>query len=308
MIAVIEIYLEPTLRLGEFAVRWQTLALTGAILLGLVVAALRTGGRQGWRWRPRAAGERLFDPRGASARETLSVEDLLLVVGGSIPLALIGGRLAHGLAFSDYYASDPWRLLDPSVGSLSLLGAIVGALVGGAYIARLLATPILRWADLAAVPLLLVIGLGKLAQFTGGSGQGLPFDGPWAVAFVGDGPWVSNAPDTPSHPSQLYEAAWMLLGIPLILWFAGPRRTPSRVHRWVAWADRAGESGRLFAAAAAWFLVGRFVIGFTWRDDKGAFGVSVEQALAMSLLLPIVAVWVTGVVLRREAAESAQLS
>jgi prolipoprotein diacylglyceryltransferase len=137
--------------------------------------------------------------------------------------------------------------------------------------------------DAAAVPLLLAIGLGKIAQLLGGSGQGLPFDGPWAVAFGGGGPWVSTNPDLPSHPSQLYEGLWALVGIPIVLWLTGPRRPPrsTRVNPWLAFAERAAPEGRLFANALTLFLAGRVVVGFTWRDDSLVGPLNVEQILAI---------------------------
>jgi len=56
---------------------------------------------------------------------------------------------------------------------LSLLGAVLGGALSGAYIAGLLEGTTRRWADLAALPMLLALGLGKLAQLLGGAGQGL---------------------------------------------------------------------------------------------------------------------------------------
>jgi prolipoprotein diacylglyceryltransferase len=171
------------------------------------------------------------------------------------------------------------------VGSLSLLGAVMGGLVTGSYMARAIDAPARRWADAAAVSLLLALGIGKLAQLLGGSGQGLPFDGGWAVAFTGAGPWVSASPQIPSHPAQVYEGLWMLAGIPIVLLLAGPRHSPLRVSRWVAWADRTAREGALFAGALGWFLLGRLVIGYTWRDEAIVGGLNVEQTLALICLM-----------------------
>jgi prolipoprotein diacylglyceryltransferase len=175
------------------------------------------------------------------------------------------------------------------VGSLSLLGAVLGGMLGAVYVARLLGAPIGRWASAAAVPMLLVLGLGKIAQLLGGSGQGLPFDGPWAVAFTGPGPWVSLGPDVPSHPAQIYEGLWLLLGIPIVLLLAGRRHKPLRVNPLVAWADRAAPEGRLFMLALGWFLLGRVLIGFTWRDDAVVAGLNAEQLLALAALVFLIA-------------------
>lgn len=295
VLAVIEISFDPLLRLGDLTLRWQTIGVTLALLLAFTIAALMAPDRTSQRpffgrrnmpdLRPRFPAAPVVAPTGqiVSARP-LRLDDMVLIVAGIVPGAVIGGRMAHALAFFDAYASRPPQLLDPAVGGLSLEGAVLGGLITGAYLARLIGAPLRRWGDAAAVPLLLAIGLGKLAQFLGGSGQGLPFDGPWAVSFGGGGPWVSTNPDLPSHPSQIYEAVWNLVGIPLVLLWAGRRRRPTRVNRWVAWADRAGAEGKLFVGALSWFLLGRIIIGFTWRDDATVGPFNAEQILALVAL------------------------
>jgi len=249
VVALIEIGFDPVLRLCELAVRWQTIGVTLALLAALALTAL------------------------LAARWMLRLGDIVLIVAAVVPGAVIGGRLVHALAYLDAYAAQPIKILDPAVGSLSLLGAVLGGLLSGAYVARLLGAPVKRWADVAAVPLLVAIGLGKFAQFLGGSGQGMPFDGPWAVAFVGSGPWVSANAELPAHPSQIYEALWVLLGIPLVLLLARARRA------------RPADVGRLFVSALAWFLIGRLLVGLTWRDDATVGALNSEQAIALTVLV-----------------------
>jgi phosphatidylglycerol---prolipoprotein diacylglyceryl transferase len=169
LLGVIELSFEPALRIGDLLIRWQTIGVTVALLAGLGCAAWIDG--------------RLS--RDAPARASLRLDDLIYIVLGIVPGAVVGGRLVHGMVFWEAYSGDPLRLLDVSVGSLSLTGAVLGGTVTGVYIARLIRAPVRLWADSAVAPLLLAMGLGKLAQLLGGSGQGGPFDGQWAVAFVG---------------------------------------------------------------------------------------------------------------------------
>ncbi len=240
--------------------RWQTIGVTVAMLAALAVAGH------------------------ASSRRPLGLADLATIIAGIVPGAVIGGRIVHGLVFWDAYAADPQRLLDPAVGTLSLTGAILGGALTGAYIARLIGAPVGRWAQAAAVPMLVAIGLGKLAQFLGGSGQGLPFDGPWAVAFTGVGPWISSNAAVSAHPSQIYEGLWDLLGI-LVLW------RPTRFFRWT---HRSVGEGWRFVGALGWFLVGRVVVGFSWRDQALIGPLNGEQVIALVSLAGVV-VLVVGV-------------
>lgn len=261
-LAAIQLDFDPLIQLGQLAVRWQTIGITFALLVALGLAAFIASKR---------------DP------QQLRLSDMVLIVGGAVPGAVVGGRLVHAVVFWDVYTAEPIWVLDPSVGSLSLLGAVLGGYLSGSYVARLVGVPVGRWLDAAAVPLLLAIGLGKLAQLLGGSGQGLPSDATWALAFGGPGPWISAYPDRPSHPSQVYEGLWALLGIPLVvLWNAG-RGVPAGLR-----------DGRLFIGAVTWFLLGRVLVGFTWRDDRIVGPFNAEQALALAAFVAIslgVALW-----------------
>ena len=210
-----------------------------------------------------------------AAAPPLRITDMLPILIAIVPGAIVGGRLVHALAYLDFYLARPSALLDPTVGSLSLLGAVLGGWLSAAYVARLLGDHLVRWSDAAAVPMLVVIGFGKLAMVLGGSGQGLPFDGPWAVAFTGDGPWVSANPGLPSHPSQVYEGLWLLAGLPLLA-IVGGRRPHG--------------SGRMFAFALCWFLAGRLLVGFTWRDMPVIGPLNVEQAAAVGVLLIVLVI------------------
>ncbi|MEP7158298.1 MAG: prolipoprotein diacylglyceryl transferase family protein [Chloroflexota bacterium] len=299
-LALITLDFDPLLRVAGLTIRWQTIGVTVALLIALAVAALMAPDVRAQRpfFRRRGRGGRsqpdlrtLYPdaPKVEAAApdssgRSLRIDDMLLIIAGIVPGAVVGGRFLHGVVYWDAYATAPQKLFDPLTGSLSLLGAVIGGLLSAAYVARLISAPVRRWADAAAIPVLLAAGLGKLAQLLGGSGQGLPFDGPWAVAFGGSGPWVSISADMPSHPAQIYEGLWLLLGVPIVLLLAGARHKPLRVNPLVAWADRASTEGRVFGLALGWFLLGRVLVGFTWRDERVISLLNAEQLLALAAL------------------------
>ena len=294
-LALIALDFDPLLRLGSLTIRWQTIGVTIGLLVALSVAALMAPDVRSQRpfFRRRQPDLRPLFPHAPTVEHIrpvrrLRLDDMLLIIAAIVPGAVVGGRLAHALDYWSYYASQPQKLFDPMVGSLSLLGAVLGGLLTATYVARMIAAPVRRWADAAAVPMLLAIGLGKLAQLLGGSGQGLPFDGSWAVAFTGAGPWVSTNAAMPSHPAQVYEGLWMLAGIPIVLLLAGRRFQPLRVNRLVGWADRTAREGALFAGALGWFLLGRLFVGYFWRDEQIVGLLNVEQTLALLSLILIV--------------------
>lgn len=287
--AVIEILFDPNW-FGTWPVplviRWETLAVAATVAVVLLLA--------GWGAR-RSGRETSLGP--------LRLDDLLFVVLGILPGAVIGGRIIHGLDYLDVYVLEPAALLDPARGSLSMLGAVVGGTLSGAYIARVVDASWRRWLDVAAPLLLLALAGGKAAQFLGGGGQGLPWDGQWAVAFLGPGPWKSVAPELPAYPAQLIEAAWALLGVlPLLFVSAWPvvRRLPSRLRQEGAWASRREargaevEPGRLrfglgYLVALAWWLAGRTAVAGAWRDEPLVGPLGVEQALGLAALVGVLA-------------------
>jgi prolipoprotein diacylglyceryltransferase len=229
-IATITFGFDPIIRLGpELAVRWQTVALAAVIALVLAWSGI------------------------VARRIGLRPDDLLSIVIGAVPGAIIVGRLAWIAAHPGVVPADLYAWLDPLLGGFDLAAAVVGGIASGAFIAALLGAPVGRWSNILAVPLLLAIGLGKLTMILGGSGQGLPTDVAWATAFVGPGPWGSLAASVPSHPAQAYEGlATLVLAVMLMVGVG------------VGAAGRA--DGRLLMGTVAVWAFVRAAVSVTWRD------------------------------------------
>ena len=280
--AVITLGFDPYVRVHGLIVGWETLALAAAILVGLLAAARFA----------RGSGRR-------TGLERLRLDDLLYLAVAAVPGAVVGGRILYALTYLDYYTARPAALLDPGQGGLSLLGAVLGGALTSAYLAHLLGAPVGRWLDVASSPLLLTIGLARLAELLAGAGQGAAFTGAWAVAFVGPGPWLSPAPDVPAHPAQVYAGLWALLGVALTFALhAGPllRRLPDGVRQTGRWSEARRERGEemapgrlrfgyLFLAALGWLLLGTLLVGFTTQDPVLVGPLSLEQALSAGLLV-----------------------
>jgi phosphatidylglycerol:prolipoprotein diacylglycerol transferase len=269
--AAITFAFDPVLKLGDASsVRIETVALAAVLLVGLVLAA-RIG-----RATP-AVGPYVPAPG-------LRPDDLIFIVVGAVPGAIIGGRLGYVLEHLQYYLANPATIVDPSKGGLELTLAVPLGVLTGALIARLVGAPVTRWMHAVALPLLFVLAAGKLAGVLGANGQGSPSDLPWATAYLGAGPWDSLVPSLPSHPAQVYEAA---LGLVAILAFSVVSRVEFIARR---------DGAALFAAVGLW-AIGRFIAAFSWRDEVTTGPLRFEQVL---LLLVIVGC-VVGLVERRRA-------
>ncbi|HEY7826901.1 MAG TPA: prolipoprotein diacylglyceryl transferase family protein [Candidatus Limnocylindrales bacterium] len=257
--AIIAFTFDPYVSVAGQTVRWETLALAGVILLVIVLTGLIAG-------RARAdLGE-----------HGLRRDDLLFIILGIVPGAVIGGRLTYVLIHLDYYHANPGLIFDPSSGSLALTGAVVLGTLSGCYVARLLDAPVGRWLDVAAIGLIIGLALGKLANVLGANGQGLVSSVTWATAYLGPGPWAVLGPELPAQPAQVYEAlgdAVVIVGLLVAAWF-GP--------------FRAGHGRRFLLVLAGWAIV-RFAVAFTWRDAPVLGSLRVEQILDLGLLIAALA-------------------
>ena len=259
--AVITLAFDPVLKLTDTSsVRYETIALAAVLLVGLVLAA--------WVGRLTPAIGPFVPAPG------LRADDLIFIVVGAVPGAIIGGRLGYVLVNLDYYRGHAAAIVDPTQGGLELTLAVPLGILTGALIARLVGAPVTRWMHAIALPLLFVLAAGKLVGVLGANGQGSPTDLPWATAYLGPGPWDSLAADIPSHPAQVYEA---ILGLMTIIGLALASRLEFVSRR---------DGAALYAALGLW-AIGRFAVAFTWRDPIIAGPLRAEQVLL--LLVAIVA-------------------
>ena len=279
ILATISLDFDPFLRLGDTGVRLETIALAGAIFIALGIAAIVAG---------RTPVHDPHAPAWAAAVDLhLRRDDLLFIVLGAIPGAVIGGRLGYVLLHVDYYAANLGSIADPNQGSLELGLAVLLGSATGAYVCRLLDAPVGRWLHAATIPVLVGIVVGELARLLGGSGQGLAFDGPWATAYTGGGPWESLAAATSAHPTQVYGAlaALLALAVVLVLVRAG--------------ALQARDGSAFFVGIFVWAL-GRALVTLAWRDDPVAgplrAGTLIALAVALAALAGLV---VTRILTRR---------
>ena len=220
---------------------------------------------------------------------SLRMDDLLFIVIAGTVGAVVGGRLGFGLMYLDFFRADAGTILDPSVGSLALAGAVVGGVLTGLVVATILGAPVRRWLGVAIVPLLVALCLGKLAMVLGGAGQGLPSDATWATAYAGPGPWGSLAPELPSVPAQLLEAGTSAAALAAVLLLA--LLPPLRRH-----------SALLFAIGLALWADGRFAVAFAWRDPALVGELNGDQLVTLAIMVVAAICVCVGVVSVRRSA------
>lgn len=265
--AVIAFAFDPFVRWADRAVSLETLGIAVAAFVGIVGAGLLAG-------RARASVLLARDsvtPDRRVARAHLRRDDLLFVVVGIVPGAVVGGRIGYVLLHTDYYAANPSAILDPTQGALQLSLAVVGGAATASIVAALLEGRVTDWARLAVVPMLGAILLGKVAMALGGSGQGSAWPTDAATAYLGPGPWGSLAPAIPAYPSQLLEAALTGCVALLAAGLLGTGRLPQ-------------PDGRAFLTALGAWAVARFAVAFTWRDPVVLGPLRADQLISVGIV------------------------
>ena len=317
MLASISLDFDPSTTISGLSIRLETLGLAGAVLLMLLLAAIGAG-RAG-------AGAAAADDAARAALPKLRRDDLILIAFGAVPGAVVGARLDYALIHLDYYRATSGAITDPAQGGLGLTLAVVFGTLTATAVARLLAAPVGRWLGVAAVPVMLGLGLGKLAMALGGTGQGVYSTASWATAYVHSGDWGSLNPSFPAVPSQLMEGGLALAAAIFIVILPFPLRL--RIRRWRAlvrpgfarrhdWLYLTGW--RRYVTVLGLWAVARFAVAFTWRDAQVYGSLNVEQLILagvaalilVAMLTPITArsihrLWVW-LVARRAAARVAR--
>lgn len=190
---------------------------------------------------------------------------LAVVVAG-----LISSRLVYvALNWADY-AGRPTAIIgigDGQLQGLSVHGALLGGVVVGGYLAARWRLGFWPMADLAARPVALGMGVGRLGCVLAGCCYGQLSGGSWGV----------TTPFAPGvrHPSQVYEAALLLVLVGFLTWYmARPRLR-----------------GRLFALFVAGSGVARFLGEIYRESERILLGFSLAQLVSVGLLVTGVIMW-----------------
>jgi len=180
-------------------------------------------------------------------------------IGGSKLYFAVDMWLREGGPFTGYLLSR---------GGITWYGGLIGATLLGAWGSRRHGISVKTFADCCVVPAAVGQAMGRIGCFLVGDDYGKVTDVPWGIAF----PQGMPATDAPVHPTQLYEAAW-LLPVAGLLW------------------SRRRSSPFLFGEYLALNGLGRLVIE-NWRvNPKMALGLTEPQWIGIGLIVFGVGGW-----------------
>lgn len=178
-------------KIGNFAVYWYGLIIALGMILCVAIAL-------------RHAKENKFSQD--------LIYDILLV---SLPSALIGARLYYVICEWDYYSKDIGRIFDTRSGGLAVYGGIAGAFIGAFIMLRIRKIPYSTCADYCIPYIPLGQAIGRWGNFFNQEAFGTTTHLPWGMTSETVRRYIqANCPNlnpnTPVHPTFLYESLWDL--------------------------------------------------------------------------------------------------
>lgn len=182
--------------------------------------------------------------------------------------ALIGGIVGARLDFViQNYDSVSDDLLGNIFSGAGLVwfGGAVGGAIGVLIWARFRRMLDLSLLDICAPGLAIGYAVGRIGcQLSGDGDYGIPWDGPWAMAY----PDGTVPTDVPVHPTPIYETLAMGL-VTYVLWRLRFSFRP----------------GLLFALYLVLAGAERFLVEFIRRNDEVALGLTQAQLLSVAMIL-----------------------
>jgi len=241
------INIEPVIfRIGGFELRWYSVAIIGAVVVGMFVAA-----REGKR-------------KGLPANFIYSLTPWLVVAG------LLGARMFHVLDQWEYYAGDPFYIFQFQQGGLVIWGGLFGGGVAAVVYARMRRIPLGRLADTGGPALLTGQIIGRLGCIINGDAAGGVTSLPWGFIYTHPDALISDALfDLPTHPYPVYEMLWNGATLLALLKLR---------HRF-------RKEWLLFFSYLSLYSVGRFALTFVRQGNVLFWQLQQAQVVAIGVLV-----------------------
>jgi len=243
---MITISIDPILlSIGHFHLRWYSLIVMTAILVG-VWLAVREAGRKGFN------------------EDDIYNNFLWIVLAG-----LIGARLFHVIDhWPDEYANNPIRILYIWEGGMAIWGGIIGGLAAVVVLARLNGWRLPQLLDAFVPGVVLAQAIGRVACIITGDAVGKPTTGPFGFSYTSPNAMVPQL-GVYYTPTPVYEII-MNLSIFALLWSLGKKNSPD---------------GLLTLIYLALYSFVRFFIAFTSSYQIVALGLNQAQLISIVVLL-----------------------
>ncbi len=182
-----------------------------------------------------------------------------------------------------------WAWADLTAGGYAFYGGFIAAGLFSYYFVRKYHLPAGKLIDMSGWLLMLGLAWGRMGCFLASCCFGARTESALGVVFPArsaasryhwEQGWLSTyrMESFPVHPTQLYEGLWALA----IAAFA---------YLWMM--PRKRFDGQVFCVAIGLYAIGRFLVEFVRRDDRGSLlGLSTSQIIAIGFLMFLAWLWV----------------
>ena len=230
------------LQLGGLTIRWYGVL----IALGLVLALI-------------------YAMNVCKRRYGVSQDKLLDCVLVGIITAIIGARLYYVAFKWDVYSQDPMSIFYINSGGLAIYGGLIGALIGGLIVAKIVKVNIPALLDIACLGFLIGQGIGRWGNFMNQEAFGTPTGLPWGMVS-------ENTENIAVHPAFLYESLWCLLGFVLLHFFS------KRFRKY---------DGQIFLLYMVWYGFERMIVEGLRTDSLYTpfFNLRVSQIVSLVIMV-----------------------
>ena len=231
---------------GSFTIYWHGILMAIAIAAGVLIT-LRLAKKAGF-----------------------SNEVILTACIWAVIFGFIGARITHILDHLGYYRDNPGEIIALWEGGLGWYGALIGGILAVVVYCRIRKFSLARFADAAALGIILGLAIGRIGCTINGDAAGTPTSLPWGFVYTNPN---SFAPLwTATHPYPVYEIICDLM-VFVLLWRLKGRIKPA---------------GSLFLVMIAAYSFGRFFLSFL-KDEVSVLG-PLHESHIISLALFVIAV------------------
>lgn len=245
----------------EFTIRWY-----GAIIAFGFLLAVLFGGRMAYKWK-------------------MSIDKMLDVLIYGTIFGIIGARLYYCIFKWDLYKDNPIEILQIWNGGLAIYGGIIGGIAAAYIVCRVRKMNFWNLMDLVGMSLLIGQGIGRWGNFANQEAFGTNTDLPWgmwsskiATAINRDyaeitANGITIDPNSPVHPTFLYESLWCLLGFVVLYIITRKARK---------------FSGQIFLTYGVWYGIERAVVEGFRTDSLYITGTTIRVSQLLSAVLAVV--------------------
>jgi phosphatidylglycerol:prolipoprotein diacylglycerol transferase len=250
MIAFITINIDPvTVHIGPFALRWYSLIMAAATLVGAVIF-----GRQ-------------------LQRKSIAPGHVVAMLVVTVPGAIVGARLFHVLDNFSFYSHDLLAIVKPPYVGLAIYGVLAGGLSALALYCRVKKLPVLRVIDCLALAIPVGQIIGRCANIINADTWGPPTRLPWGFVYTNPHALLpANLLGVPTHPTPVYEQLWLVVMV-AILWYALPHLK---------------TDGMAILLYLGLYSFGRFFISFYRVNNILFLGLREAQIVALIVIVLVV--------------------